>query len=88
MVIFNSDNKNINLDSNLADLLGIRQKLLLKTFIKTLNSPTTYFIHCDLVDREQNIFNGKKSSILACYDVRGKAYEKNQLQKFTTQCIA
>ena len=30
----------------------------------------------NLVDKEQNLFNGKPSSVLACYDIRGKAYEK------------
>ena len=76
MVISNPSNKNIKFDSDLAALLGIRRKLHLKTFVKRLNSPTTYFIHCDLVDKEQNLFNGKPSSVLACYDIRGKAYEK------------
>ena len=53
MVISNTDNKRILFDSNLAALIGIRAKTtFLKTFIKKLNSPTTYFIHCDLVDRE------------------------------------
>ena len=76
MVISNPSNKNVKFDSDLAALLGIRRKLLLKTFVKRLNCPTTYFIHCDLVDKEQNLFNGKPSSVLACYDIRGKAYEK------------
>ena len=76
MVISNPSNKNIKFDSDLAALLGIRRKLHLKTFVKRLNCPTTYFIHCDLVDKEQNLFNGKPSSVLACYDIRGKAYEK------------
>ena len=77
MVISNPDNKKIFFDSNLAALIGIKaETTFFKTFIKTLNSPTTYFIHCDLVDREQNIFNGKHSSVLACYNIRGKAYEK------------
>ena len=76
MVISNPSNKNIKFDSDLAALLGIRRKLHFKTFIKRLNCPTTYFIHCDSVDKEQNLFNGKPSSVLACYDIRGKAYEK------------
>ena len=76
MVISNPSNKNIKFDSDLAALLGIRRKVNFKTFIKRLNCPTTYFIHCDLVDKEQNLFNGKPSSVLACYDIRGKAYEK------------
>jgi len=76
MVISNPSNKNIKLDSDLAALFGIRRKLHFKTFIKRLNHPTTYFIHCDLVDKKQNLFNGKPSTVLAFYDIRGKAYEK------------
>ena len=76
MVISNPDNKKIKFDSDLADLIGISQNVPFKTFIKRLNSPTTYVIHCDLVDKQQNLFNGKPSSVLACYDIRGKAYEK------------
>ena len=45
-------------------------------FIKKLNSPTTYFIHCNLIDKEANLFNGKASSILAKFDIKGEAYEK------------
>jgi len=76
MVISNPSNKHIKSDSDLAALLGIRRKLHFKTLIKRLNYPTTYFIHFDLVDKEQNICNGKPYTVLAFYDIRGKAYEK------------
>ena len=36
----------------------------------------SYFIHCDLIDKEENYFNTKKSDLLAKFDVRGKPYEK------------
>ena len=36
----------------------------------------SYFIHCDLTDKEENYFNTKKSDLLAKFDVRGKPYEK------------
>ena len=36
----------------------------------------SYFIHCDLIDKEENYFNTKKSGLLAKFDVRGKPYEK------------
>ena len=57
MVIDNPDNKKIVLSSDLSELLGI-SKLNFRTFIKQLRSPSTYFIHCDLVDKEQNLLNG------------------------------
>ena len=53
------------------------------TFVKRLTSPSTYFIHCDLVDKEQNLLNGKPSTVLARFDVRGEPFEKIHYQ--TTQ---
>ena len=41
-----------------------------------MKSPTTYFIHCDLVDKEQNLLNGKPSTVLQTFDITGKPYEK------------
>jgi len=76
LVVKNFGGNNVELDRDLADLLGIQRKLKLITFVKKLSSPTTYFIHCDLIDKEKNLFNGKKSSLLAKFDVKGKAYEK------------
>ena len=35
-----------------------------------------YFIHCDLIDRNFNFFNNKKSDLLAKIDVKGRPYEK------------
>ena len=46
------------------------------TYVKKLNSPSTYFIHCDLIDRNFNFFNNNKSDLLAKIDVKGKPYEK------------
>ena len=37
---------NITFSDNLLKLLGIK-RVFLATFVKRLNSPTTYFIHCD-----------------------------------------
>ena len=36
----------------------------------------TYFIHCDLIDKEQNLFNRKRSDLLALFDVKGEPFEK------------
>ena len=57
-------------------MLGIGRKLHLITFVKRLTSPTTYFIHCVLIDKEQNLFNCKKSDVLALFDIKGKPFEK------------
>ena len=65
----------ITLDSDLTKLFGT-QRLLLVTAIKRVITTTAYFIHCDLIDGNQNIFNGKRSNILAKFDITGKPYEK------------
>ena len=70
---------NTRLSNNLLQLLGI-PKLLPITFIKRLTSPSTYFVHCDLIDKRQNLFNGKPSTVLARLDVRGKPFEKVHYQ--------
>ena len=69
LVIRNFGAKTIELDRDLANLLGIKRKLELITFVKKLSSPTTYFVHCDLIDKEQNLFNGKKSDLLVRFDI-------------------
>jgi len=75
--IVNPGTKAINLDRDLAYLLGINRKLKYQTtYVKRLKSPTTYFIHCDLIDKTQNLFNRRRSDLLAVVDVKGKPYEK------------
>jgi len=76
LVIRNLGGKPIELDNDLANLLGIRRKLALITFVKKITAPTTYFIHCNLIDKTQNLFNGKRTDLLARFDIKGKPYEK------------
>ena len=83
MVIHNTTGNKILLDEDLADFLNYDKELRFISFIKRLNSPTTYFIHCDLIDKRQNLLNGKPSTVLARFDLRGKAFEKVHYQ--TTQ---
>ena len=47
---------------------------------KRLTPPSTYFVHCDLIDKRQNLLNGKPSTVLARLDVRGKPFEKVHYQ--------
>ena len=44
--------------------------------VKRLTSPSSYFIHCDLVDKEQNLLNGNPSSVLARFDIKGSPFQK------------
>ena len=66
---------NTRFSDNLLQLLGI-QRILFSTFVKRLTAPSTYFVHCDLIDKRQNLLNGKPSSVLARFDVRGQPFEK------------
>ena len=77
LVITNPHQKKIVFDSYLGNLLNLKSFTLgLKTFIKKLNSETTYYIHCDLLDKEQNLLNGKPSTVLQTFDITGKPLEK------------
>ena len=66
----------IKFDKNLSELLGIDQDLQFIRYVKQMKSPTTYFIHCDLVDKQQNLLNGKPSTVLQTFDITGKPYQK------------
>ena len=73
MTIFTQNNGTFS--NSLLEPLGIK-KVLLITFVKRLNSPTTYFIHCDLIDKRKNLLNGKPLTVLARFDIRGKPFER------------
>ena len=78
MVINNSNN--IRFSANLVELFGVKPASNPITIIKQLNSPTSYFIHCDLIDKRQNLLNGKPSFVLARFDIRGKPFERVHYQ--------
>ena len=78
MVIHNP--KNIRFSANLAELFGVNPALNPITIIKQLNSPITYFVHCDLIDKRQNLLNGKPSTVLAKFDIRGQPFERVHYQ--------
>ena len=61
---------------DLNNLLGVDGVLKEITNVKSLSYPSSYFIHCDLIDRNNNFFNNKRSDLLAKIDVKGNAYEK------------
>ena len=47
-----------------------------QTVINRLASLKNYFINCDLLDKDENLFNGKLSMILGCFDIVGKSFER------------
>ena len=82
MTISNPHREEITVSSNLAKLMGIDPDINGGGIIdvKRLTSPSTYFVHCDLIDKKQNLLNGKPSTVLARLDVRGQAFEKVHYQ--------
>lgn len=90
IVIENPLQRKIQIDRDLTALLGLIEfgliekgrKLKAKTIINQLTSFNTYIINCDLIDREENLFNGKErseaspSNILASFDITGKSFER------------
>ena len=74
MVIHNP--QNIRFSANLVELFGVNPTFNPVTIIEKLNSPITYFVHCDLIDKRQNLLNGKPSTVLARFDIRGQPFER------------
>ena len=68
--------KILGINRDIVEVLGVDNWLDVETNVKSVWYPTAYFIHCDLIDRNLNFVNNKKSDLLAKIDVRGKAYEK------------
>ena len=81
IVIENPMNRKVLFDRDLTFLLGLssgnpRERLKKQAVINRLASFNNYFINCDLLDKDENLFNGKPSTILACFDVDGQSFER------------
>ena len=85
MTISNPHREELTASSNLAKLMGIDPDINGGGIVdvKRLTSPSTYFVHCDLIDKRKNLLNGKPSTVLARFDIRGQSFEKVHYQ--TTQ---
>ena len=80
MTIYNTSGVNIQIAANLADLLGIEPDLNSSVAVQRLHAPSTYFVHCDLINKRQNLLNGKPLTVLARFDIRGQPFEKVHYQ--------
>ena len=80
MTIYNPHREEIHISANLANLLGLDPDLNGIIDVKRLSSPRTYFVHRDLIDKKQNLLNGKPSTVLARFDIRGKSFERVHYQ--------
>ena len=74
MVIHNP--KRVSFTPPLVDLLRVNPAVAPITITTSLNSPVSYFVHCDLVNKKQNLLNGKPTTLLARFDIRGKPFER------------
>ena len=63
--INNYGDKTVAITGDFANIFGVGNSLKTITKVKRLNFPTAYFIHCDLIDRNSNFVNNKKSDLLA-----------------------
>ena len=87
LVITNIGRKPLRLDRDLAILLETGREIKsFVTFIKQMKQPA-YFVHCDLIDRDFNFVNNKKSDLLAKIDVKGRPYEKVRYDSSASQPI-
>ena len=78
----------LRIDRDLAEIFDIGRELKNRIItIKRLKYPTAYFIYCDLIDRNFNFFNNKKSDFLAKIDVKGRPYEKVRYDASPQQAI-
>ena len=80
LTIFNPYTASVQLTENLAKLLDLEPGFNGIMDVKQLMTPSTYFVHCDLIDKRQNLLNGKPSTVLARFDIRGKSFEKVHYQ--------
>ena len=80
-----TDGKEISLSRSLHQLINSGPTLTTITYVKKLNSPSAYFIHCDLIDRDFNFVNNKKSDLLAKIDIKGRPYEKVRYDSSASQ---
>ena len=78
MVIHNP--KGIRFGPHLVKLLRVNPAVAPMTITTNLNTPFSYFVHCDLMDKKQNLLNGKPSTLLARFDIRGKPFERVHYQ--------
>ena len=73
LVITYHGKKPLRIDRDLGIFLDTGRELKATVkFIKQIKRPMSYFIHCDLIDRNFNFVNNKKSDLLAKIDVKGR----------------
>ena len=64
------------LSNNLKTLFGVSLQVNSNILVRRFDSKNSYFIHSDLVNKRQNLLNGKPSTLFAKLDVKGQPYTK------------
>jgi len=81
LVITKEGSKDVLVDRRLFSLFNLDPNVVSPTLdstttIEKIKYETAYFIHCDIIDRTKTFLNGKRSDLLAKFDVKGEPYEK------------
>ena len=71
-----TDRKITGVTQNLRELFGLDPIIGTDLVIKKFKTPQSYFIHCDLMNKTENLLNGKPSNLLAKFSIQGRPYEK------------
>ena len=88
MNILNPKNTySFTLSNNLKALFGVSLQVNSNILVRRFNSKNSYFIHSNLVDKRQNLLNGKPSTLFAKLDVKGQPYTKITYQTTQTHVL-
>ena len=72
---FKGEKNLIRLTPNLLELFDVKPRIGADYVIKKFKTPHNYFIHCDLMNKTENLLNGKPSNLLAKFSIHGQPYE-------------
>lgn len=72
----------MRIDPDLKKNFGVGEKHGTRTYIKRLNSPASYFTHCD----GENLHDGKPSKLLAKFSIQGTPM-KESTTLLSTSCV-
>ncbi|KAL9953007.1 hypothetical protein ACROYT_G040354 [Oculina patagonica] len=67
--------ESFSFDKNLSKLFKNTIVDAANARIEDFTIPDFYYIHCNLLSKENNLYNGKPSDILACVPITGKPYD-------------
>ena len=84
IVIENPLQKKVQIDRDLTALLVVikfnlterGRQFKIQAIINQLTSFNAYLIHCDLIDREENLFDGEFSDVISSFDIKGQPFKR------------